>query len=183
MDRFYEESISRIGNGMNMFLYHLFNILMYVFGIVSLFMLSGLMSAIGSGRADYFITFVFFFFVILTIFSYVLRNNQNIEYDYTFTNGVFDVAKIINGSRRVRILSTDVSKFLEMGYQSSDGFGRALNDPSIKKRYNCFLNKNKELFYCILPNKDGVKSLLVIEPSEELVKLFRETNPIVFKKS
>ena len=63
---------------------------------------------------------------------YVLKNNQRIEYDYTFTNGVLDIAKIINNSKRKRLLSMNVKDFEVVAPISDEGFQRMLNH----KRYS-----------------------------------------------
>ncbi len=56
-----------------------------------------------------------------------------------------------------------------VGMVNSGSFRRYLNMPNIK-RINWFLNREAELFYMFF-QKDGQKSLMVIEPSEEMRNL------------
>lgn len=57
--------------------------------------------------------------IILAVFSavmtYINQRNNKIEYEYTFTNGDFDVDKIIAQSRRKEMISTQISKFTAFG--------------------------------------------------------------------
>lgn len=172
MDHFREESVSKHKAGVNSFVYIIAWLMMILFGIIAIFGLSGLLSlrnllyngillVVGGG---------------LTYGSYVLKNNQRIEYDYTFTNGTFDIAKVINNNKRKRILSIDVRGLDQVAHTSDPGFQRALSNPAIQKRYNCFLNRGGGLYYAVMI-VDGQKSLLVFEPSNEMLQLFKKYNP------
>lgn len=172
MDHFMEESVSRYRSGLNALTYILAWIIMIVFGIIGIYGAAGVLSlqnllpnaivlVVGGGIA---------------YGAYVLKNHQHIEYDYTFTNGIFDIAKVINNSKRKRILSINVRDLDQVAHTSNPGFQRALSNPSIKKKYNCFLNKGGGLYYAIIIT-EGQKSLLVFEPSEEMLRLFKVYNP------
>lgn len=172
MDHFREESVTKYRTGLNAFLYIVAWLLMVVFGMIGIFGASGLLSmqnllfnaillVVGGG---------------LAYGAYVLKNNQCIEYDYTFTNGVLDIAKVINNSKRKRVLSVDVREFDCIAHTSDPGFQKALANPAIGKKYNCFLNRGGGLYYGIIIH-EGQKSLLVFEPSQEMLKLFKVYNP------
>lgn len=172
MDHFREESVSKYRAGISSFLYIIAWLLMIIFGIVAVFGASGLMSmrnllpnaiqlVVAGG---------------LAYGAYVLKNNQRIEYDYTFTNGIFDIAKVINNSKRKKLLSVNVREIDQLAHTSDPGFQRALQNPSINKKYNYFLNKGGGLYYAVLIH-EGSKDLLVFEPSEEMLQLFKTYNP------
>ena len=55
---------------------------------------------------------------------------------------------------------------------SSGSFHRYLSTPNVN-RLNWFLNRDAELFYFYFV-KDSKKTLMVIEPSEEMVSLIRK---------
>ena len=172
MDHFREESVSRYRAGISSFLYIVGWMLMILFGIIAIFGASGLMSMrnilynaillAGGGGLAY--------------GAYVFKNNQRIEYDYTFTNGTFDIAKVINNNKRKRVLSLNVRELDQVAHTSDPGFQKALANPAVKKKYNCFLNRGGGLYYAIMIH-DGQKSLLVFEPSKEMLKLFKTYNP------
>lgn len=110
----------------------------------------------------------------------MLKNNQRIEYDYTFTNGIFDVAKVINNSKRKKLLSVNVKEFEVVAPISDEGFERMLHHKDIDKKYNVFLNKGSRLYYGIF-NHEGTKSMIVFEPGEEMIKIFKVFNPRAVK--
>jgi len=107
---------------------------------------------------------------------FVLRNNQRIEYDYTFTNGILDIAKVINNSKRKKLISTDIREFEVMAPTSDEGFNRMLNHKGIEQKLNYFLNRGGGLYYAVFTH-DGKKTLLVFEPSEEMVQMMKPYNP------
>ncbi|MGI6726218.1 MAG: hypothetical protein ACOX62_08530 [Christensenellales bacterium] len=58
------------------------------------------------------------------------------------------------------------------GMVSSGSFNRYLNTPGVV-RLNWFLNRDADLFYFYFV-KDSKKSLLIIEPSEEMLSLIKK---------
>lgn len=172
MDYFHEESVTKVNAGLNSVIYVICYIGMVIF---ALFALQGLM-AILNGIIDIPTVAITLVCGGLTYGCFVLKNNQRIEYDYTFTNGILDIAKIINNSKRKKLLSVDVREFEVMAPISDEGFKRMLHHKGIQNRYNYFLNPGSGLYYCIF-TKDGVKSMLVFEPSDKLVELSKIFNP------
>lgn len=51
--------------------------------------------------------------------TYWLLKNQNVEYEYTVTNGSIDIDKIIARQKRVSLISVDVKDFTDFGNYSS----------------------------------------------------------------
>jgi hypothetical protein len=172
MDHFHEESVSKVNTGMNTLIYILSYVGMVIFAILAL---NGLMT-IFSGIINVFSIVITLVFGGLAYGCFVLRNNQRIEYDYTFTNGILDIAKVINNNKRKKLLSADIREFEVVAPTSDDGFQRMLHHKGIEKRYNYFLNRGGGLYYGVFTH-DGAKSMLVFEPSEKLLKLFKIFNP------
>ncbi|SRR5690606_7561222 len=172
MDLFHEESVRKMNTGFNTFVY----ILAFLAMIICAIMAASFLMTIVTGQNIVYSLVLTAIFGGLTYGFYVLRNNQRVEYDYTFTNGIFDVAKIINNSKRKRLLSMNVKDFEVVAPIEDPGFERMLNNKDIEKRYNVFLNKGKGLYYGIFDN-EGVKSMIVFEPGEEMLNLFKRFNP------
>jgi hypothetical protein len=168
LDNFREESVSKINSGMNTLIYVLAYAGMIFFGF---FALMNLMSIL-NGNFDIYVIAGTLITGGLTYGCFVVRNNQRIEYDYTFTNGILDIAKIINNSKRKRLLSTDIREFEVIAPTSDEGFQRILQHGNIEKKYNFFLNRGGGLYYGVFIH-EGKKSLLVFEPSETLVNMFK----------
>lgn len=171
MDLFREESVHKANTGVNTLIFVLSWIGLILFGFLALNMLmlifNGIFDVISIGG--------FIIFGALTYLCFMLRNNQKIEYDYTFTNGTLDIAKVINNSRRKKLLTTDIREFEVIAPASDDGFQRMLQHPGIKK-FNCFLNRGGGLYYGVFTH-NSQKSILIFEPSEEMVRLFKLVNP------
>lgn len=172
MDHFREESVSKINTGLNTFIYVLASVGMILFGIIALMNLSVILG----GRFSIELIVIVLVFGALAYGCYVLRNNQRIEYDYTFTNGILDIAKIINNNKRKKLLSADIREFEVMAPTSDEGFKRMLNHKGIEQKLNYFLNRGGGLYYAVFTH-EGKKTLLVFEPSEEMVQMMKLYNP------
>ncbi|MCM8901492.1 hypothetical protein KVG29_09700 [Caldicoprobacter algeriensis] len=172
MDYFHEESVTKVNAGLNSIIYVICYIGMVIF---VLFALQGLIT-IMNGIINIPVIAITLVCGALAYGCFVLKNNQRIEYDYTFTNGILDIAKITNNSKRKKLLSVDVREFEVIAPISDEGFKRMLHHKGIQNRYNYFLNRGPGLYYGIF-TQDGVKSMLVFEPSDKLVELFKIFNP------
>lgn len=175
MDLFREESVHKVDTGLNSLIYVLAWIGMVLFGVLAVMTFQAFINMIIQGSINLISLASSVVFAGLTILCFIVRNNQKVEYDYTFTNGTLDIAKIINNSNRKKLLSADIKEFEIIAPTSDDGFTRMLNHPGIKK-YNYFLNRGGGLYYGVFTH-NGNKSILVFEPSEEMVKLFKQVNP------
>ncbi|HHT64708.1 MAG TPA: hypothetical protein GX017_01310 [Clostridiales bacterium] len=178
MDLFHEESVYKANTGLNTFIYILAWVGMIVFGINAIFWLqSTLMQIVQIGQEGFDILPLLLLAVFggLTYLCFILRNNQRVEYDYTFTNGTLDIARITNNSRRKKLLSTEVKDFEVIAPISDEGFQRMIQHPGIKKM-NYFLNRGSGLYYGVFTHNHE-KSILIFEPSEQMVRLFKMVNP------
>ena len=175
MDLFREESVRKVNTGLNTIIFVLAWIGMVFFGVLTIFMFQAIFSEIAQGNFNFFTVILFLIFGGITFLSFTIRNKQRIEYDYTFTNGTLDIAKVINNTRRKKLLTADVKTFEVLAPTSDDGFQRMLQHPGIKK-LNYFLNRGGGLYYGVFTN-NGEKTILIFEPSEEMVEMFRMVNP------
>ncbi|MGI6537987.1 MAG: hypothetical protein ACOX22_06595 [Caldicoprobacterales bacterium] len=175
MDLFREESVRKVNTWFNTVVYVLAWIGMVFFGVLAIMSFQTIFGQIAQGSFTILPIILFLIFGGLTYLSFVIRNMQRIEYDYTFTNGTLDIAKVINNSRRKKLLTADIKNFEVLAPISDDGFQRMLNHPGIKK-LNYFLNRGGGLYYGVFEH-EGEKALLVFEPSEEMVKMFKMVNP------
>ena len=103
-----------------------------IFALIAVVNLNTVFYQISSGMFDIFPIIVMLISGGLAYGAYVLKNNQRIEYDYTFTNGILDIAKIINNSKRKKLLSLDVKEFEVVAPISDEGFKRMLNHKGIR---------------------------------------------------
>ncbi len=176
MDNFREESVSKVNSGLSTIIYILSSVGMVFFGIIALLNLSAIWSGIWSGDFSLPAFIITLIFGALAYGCFVLRGNQRIEYDYTFTNGILDIAKVINNSKRKKLLTADIREFEMLAPTSDDGFQRMLNHPGIEQKFNYFLNRGGGLYYAVFTH-NGKKTLLVFEPSEKMVEMMKFYNP------
>jgi len=102
---------------------------------------------------------------------FLVKDNFKVEYEYAFTNGYLDFAKVMRGARRKELGSMKVANVSACGHVAHDSFRRFLSMKDVEKK-NWFLNRDGNLFYFYYV-KDGKKKMIIIEPSEEMVDMIR----------
>lgn len=179
MDNFHEEVVSKDKTTMDSVLYALSYIAMVVFGILTIFMLMNVLPMLLSGQFSMVVIPAILTVVFggLTYLAYVSRNNQSIEYEYTFTNGDFDVAAVIMNSKRKKLLSANAKEFESIAPVSDDSYKRLSYNMKDMKVYKAFRNNDADRLYYGLFNHDGVKSILLFEPSKTLLDMFKTYIP------
>lgn len=111
----------------------------------------------------------------LAVFLFFFKDNLKLEYEYTFTNGVLDFAKVLRSARRKELGSMNVANVSACGHVAHDSFRRFLAQKDVEKK-NWFLNRDGNLFYFYYV-KDNKKHMIIIEPSEEMVDMIRNYVP------
>ncbi len=168
-DVFYEMAVYSTASSHNLLqtLYTVFMVLSGAASLVLLFL---------SGLRNYYLLTVGIVFGALCAIFYMMSQGVRVEYDYTFTNGILDIAKITNDKNRKKIVSIDVaSEILEMKPITADSFQRFFEDKSVKK-VNIFLNKGTHLYYMHI-NHEGKKYVIVFEPDGQLAEYIKMYNP------
>lgn len=110
------------------------------------------------------------------ILLYVYKDNLKLEYEYTFTNGSLDFAKVLRGAKRKELGSMTVANVTACGHVAHPSFQRFLSMKDVTKK-NWFLNRDGNLFYFYYV-KDNAKHMIVIEPSEEMVEMIKPYLPV-----
>ncbi len=110
---------------------------------------------------------------------YVLYNmiiSTNLEYEYAFTNGSFDVDKIIAKKRRKHIVTLNARNIELMAPISHNDFSRYYENKEIKKIAACS-SKTDDGVYFILFDDNGKRTILLFNPNEEMLDGFKRLNP------
>ena len=124
---------------------------------------------------------IFFDFTVLAasaglaVFLFFFKDNLKLEYEYTFTNGVLDFAKVLRSARRKELGSMNVANVSACGHVAHDSFRRFLAQKDVEKK-NWFLNRDGNLFYFYYV-KENKKHMIIIEPSEDMVEMIRNYVP------
>ena len=174
MDQFMEEVVTKRNKSTENLMYVLSFVVMIISGLLAIFMFNLLTMAISTQGfstgmvVDIVVTLLL---IASTVLLFLYKDRIRTEYEYTFTNGVLDFAKVFNNRKRKALGTMNVRNVEAVGMVSTGSFRRYLNMPGIK-RINWFLNREADLFYMFF-QKDGQKSLMVIEPSEEMAGLIK----------
>lgn len=172
MDNFMEEVVVKNNRSMENALYIGAFVMMVISGFMGIISLNLLLAAImrqGFNSAMILEIIVTLFTLGSGVLLFLYKDQIKTEYEYTFTNGALDFAKVFNNKKRKALGTMNVRNIEACGLVSSGSFRRYLEMPGVKKSH-WFLNRDAELFYLYYV-KDGSKNLLVMEPSEGLRKL------------
>ncbi len=107
----------------------------------------------------------------VAVFVYIYHDRLRLEYEYTFTNGSLDFAQVFNNKRRKSLGSLNVRTVEAFGPVNGQAFKRYVSMTGVRVD-RWFLNREADLHFFFF-QKEGTKRLIVMEPSEELVKAIR----------
>jgi hypothetical protein len=173
LDNFREEVAVRRNAGMYNFLYMLAWVAMIVFALMAMIGLSGVMGMLTTGfNIMPIVMLVLFGGLAFLIFRY--KDEMKSEYEYSFTNGDLDVSKVLNNTRRRYLTSLKMKEVEAAGPVTGAAFNRFISMPGVKK-HNWFLNREAKLYFFYFV-KSGVKHLMVVELSDEMVSLVKKPN-------
>lgn len=172
MDSFYEQLVVKKNRIVNDILYVLIVTVMIGFGLLAIISLNRIFRNTGFSIGSLLLTVVGFGG---TAFLFYYKDEMRVEYEYAFTNGILDFAKVIANRKRKELLSLRIINIEACGPVSDPSFKRCDTMPEAKK-IKCYLNPDSELYYIYIIN-GGVKQLITFEPDSELLGLIREANP------
>ena len=171
MDHFKEDVVLPRHNLLGNILYLLCWVGIVVFGLYGLLMLQMLMFSFSA------------FTVLITVLSigaavmlFINKDHFKVEYEYTFTNGTLDFAKVLRSVKRKELGSMNVANVSACGHVAHASFQRFRSMKDVSKR-NWFLNRDGNLFYFYYV-KENKKHMIIIEPSEEMVEMIRHYLPV-----
>ena len=164
MDNFHEQLVTtgKIGT------YKLVNVLMYVFGGLTLILL-GSVNIIPA-----------LFLIVITLAMFLYKGKLFVEYEYDFTNGEIDVDKIVGMKKRTRILTFN-SKDIELLAEENSDYIKDFSTVDLKE-INAIPRNFKHSAYVAIITGRGQKIQLRFAPDEEFLSLCFRYNPRAIKK-
>ena len=169
MENIYEQVIYSKNDGraqVKFFSFAVSSVLLFVIAIVSMViafqqaMWALLASTVVSGVA--------------AIFLWRKKDEAYIEYEYCYTLGDLEVAKIINNKRR-RILCKFACKDIEaFGKITASAYTRYLKNPNVKKVYATFIKSAEKDVYFMYYIGKKAKYLIHFEPDEEMLSYIKK---------
>ena len=176
MDNFKEEVVVRKqGRAVSAIGFVMCWILIVAFVLYGMIGLSGILSL--DFQVANFVSFIVGGGVAFLLYRY--KDNFRTEYEYTFTNGEMDVAKVLGNSRRKQLTTVRMREMEAGGWADTDAFDRFLSMKDVK-RLDYFLNGKSRLYYLFFI-RDGKKTLLLIEPSQEMVNMMAQYSKVLEK--
>lgn len=171
MDHFMEEVVVKRNRTLNEILYMLANVLMVVCALLTFMFLGSLVSMFS-------VPLLLFVLIngAIAFLLFLYRDRLRTEYEYTFTNGDLDFAKVFNNQKRKTLGTMRVKNVDAFGPVDSEGFRKLINTPDLKRR-NWFLNREASLYYFYY-QKENAKNIIVFEPSAELVDMIKKYLPV-----
>jgi len=114
--------------------------------------------------------------IISGIFTLIIMGNKNIEYEYDYTNGSLEIAKIINNEKRkkvVNIESSEVKLVAEIGTNESLKY-----DHVQLKTYDCSAHDDNVKDYILVAHNEekGYDFKVLFNPSEKLLNAMKRYN-------
>ncbi|MBR5560665.1 MAG: hypothetical protein IKU73_04555 [Clostridia bacterium] len=171
MDYFKEEVVTARNSLLSNILYVLCWVLIVVLGLYGMLMLQVVMYAFNI--AALILTLLCIGGAVLLFF---FKDNFKVEFEYAFTNGSLDFAKVMRGVKRKELGSMNVANVSACGHVAHDSFRKFLAMKDVQKR-NWFLNRDGNLFYFYYV-KDNQKHMIIIEASEEMIDMIRHYLPV-----
>ena len=171
MDNFKEDIAINRRPLLNNLLYAMSWVIIVIFGFYALMMLQVVFYAF-----DVFTLVSTVFAAAVAILLFIYKDNLKLEYEYTFTNGSLDFAKVLRAAKRKELGSMTVANVSAFGHVAHESFQRFLSMKDVKKR-NWFLNRDGNLVYFYYV-KDNQKNMIIFEPSEEMVEMIKHYLPV-----
>lgn len=169
MDNFKEEVVVRKqGKLINGLGYALCWVMIVAFGLFGMIGLSGVMAM--DFQWQNFVSLIIGGGVAFLLFRY--KDNFRTEYEYSFTNGEMDFAMVLGNSRRKQLTSVRMREVEAGGWVDGAAYDKYDQMREIK-RLDYYLNSKSRLYFLFFI-RDGKKTLLLMEPSEEMVRMMAQ---------
>ena len=178
MDQFLEEVVVKHKTGPRTLMIVAANILMVLFALFAFIFLNTTINAVFAvGFSVELLLPLVTFLICLggAVYLFINKDKMNTEFEYTFTNGALDFAMVFNNKKRKSLGSLNVAKVDAFGKVSSGSFRRHTASKDVK-HLRWFLNREAELYYVAF-SKEGKKSIIIFEPSEQMVSYIKHYLP------
>lgn len=108
--------------------------------------------------------------------TYWYIKRMHLEYEYSITNGDFDIDRILGKSKRDRVISTNCSDFEEFGVYDEKAKEKLSHREFDSKVMAANLDE-EGLYYAVVSHKTAGRVLIVIEPNERIISALQKFIP------
>lgn len=166
-DDFVEQIVSDENGGARNVLYYGLRGISVVLAIFALFSLASILDLSGEGS---FLNISALIGTLVGAGLFLLAwrgaNRARLEYDYTFTNGVLEVAAVFNGAKRKALTSVRTADMQSAGSVNDPACRKILRTPGVQK-HRWYLHENAPHYYFYFAKK-GEKHAVLLELNEEM---------------
>ena len=173
MDIFCEYLVKRKKSSSEKIMISVIIILGILFTLGSLLFLFPILSTLISslGAVVFPLVVVIWYLVISYIKMY------SVEYEYSITDGEMDVDKIVNKSKRVRVLTMRLRNFEVIAPILSDKY---TNEFKALKTADCSANAKASATYFAVYSDDEGRKCLLFDPSDKMIEITQKYCPDKF---
>ena len=114
--------------------------------------------------------------IVNAVIAFILIGNKNIEYEYDYTNGSLEIAKIINNERRKKVVTVESS---EVKMVAAVGTNESLKFDHVKlKTYDCSAHDEEQKDYILVAHSEakGYDFKVIFNPSDKLLTAMEKYN-------
>ena len=115
-------------------------------------------------------------FIVFLVLSIIIIMNRNIEYEYDYTNGSLEIAKIIDNSKRKKIVTVESS---ELRLVAALGTNESLKYDHVQlKTYDCSAHDPNVKTYILVAHSEakGNDFKVIFNPSDKLLNAMAKYN-------
>jgi hypothetical protein len=170
-DNVREEIVVKRKKALTMIMYMIIWLMMLVSALIGSISLMGIMSPNG-------INFVSIIYLVIfgggAVLMWFGKDYLRVEYEYSFTNGVVDIAQVINNRRRKELVTFKTREVEIVAPIDDPKLHNFEARPNLKK-IKAVLNADSDIYFASF-RKNEVQYLLYFEPSKEFLQLMRIYN-------
>lgn len=174
VDHFKEEIIVRKRRGLFNLLLTLITLSMAGAGLMAAIYLVRIQGTLLTPSFSVWDIVIFLVFALIVVGLFYIRVNIRVEYEYSFTNGELDVDKVINNTKRKRLLTVDMRKIERMAPVEDESYAAYDADAQMKRTY-AIINRYSQIYYVVWGEGTN-RQMLLMEPSREMVEMMRQYN-------
>lgn len=166
-----EEIVTKHKKVLSMILYIILSFSAVVFGLIGSVFLMAVIGPTGINIGNIIQLIIFGGGAILMWFG---KDYLKMEYEYSFTNGVVDIAQVINNRRRKELISFKTRE-VEIVAPIDDPKLRNFESRQNIKKIKAVINADSKIYFACF-RKNEVQYLVYFEPSQEFLKFMRIYN-------
>lgn len=122
-------------------------------------------------------------YLVLGIVIFFTKKFLYVEYEYSFTNGLFEIDAIYQQKSRKKLVEFDIKDISLFAPLDSDEYKSCnYNKNNVQKVVKAVPKGSTDKVYCIVANKGAQKYMIYVTPDEELIDLCYMRNPRIVKK-